>query len=184
MPDPTPPPGRPEPYRARVGETAFRIDAHGDALTLRSDGEGELAGAPLNARLDFVSGAQYVLRVGADVFPVVVEAREGSRYTLNVGGQRVEVAVDDAQAMMLERFGLTDGASKAQREVRAPMPGLVLGVYVAPGEAVEAGARLVVLEAMKMENELRAAHAGTIARVHVAAGAAVGKNALLVEFEA
>src|SRR5690606_37538113 len=82
-----------------------------------------------------------------------------------------------------ERFGMDTGASAAQREVRAPMPGLVLQVLVAPGDAVEEGQGLVVLEAMKMENELRAPAAGTVAAVHVAPGVAVGKNALLMEME-
>src|SRR2546427_8199602 len=40
--------------------------------------------------------------------------------------------------------------------VRAPMPGLVVRIEVAEGQRVDAGAGLVVVEAMKMENELRA----------------------------
>jgi 3-methylcrotonyl-CoA carboxylase alpha subunit len=68
--------------------------------------------------------------------------------------------------------------------VRAPMPGLVKAVHVAPGEAVAAGARLVTLEAMKMEHALRAPRAGTVAAVPVASGDQVEEGALLAALEA
>ena len=51
---------------------------------------------------------------------------------------------------------------------------------VAPGQRVEGGAGLVVVEAMKMENELRAPQAGVVATVHVEVGQAVEKGAPLV----
>src|SRR2546422_4321868 len=63
---------------------------------------------------------------------------------------------------------------------RAPMPGLVVRVEVADGQRVDAGAGLVVVEAMKMENELRAPRAGMVQTVHVAVGQAVEKGMPLV----
>ena len=50
------------------------------------------------------------------------------------------------------------------------MPGRVLKVLVAEGDAVEAGTPLVVVEAMKMENELAAARSGTVRKIHVSPG--------------
>ena len=67
-----------------------------------------------------------------------------------------------------------------ERVVKSPMPGRVVKVLVAKGDAVEVGQGLVVLEAMKMENEVRAKAAGTVAEVHVTPGAAVEGNAKLV----
>ncbi len=69
-----------------------------------------------------------------------------------------------------------------EQVVRSPMPGRVVKVLVAKGDAVEAGQGLVVLEAMKMENEVRARAAGTVGEVHVTAGTAVDGNAKLVTF--
>jgi biotin carboxyl carrier protein len=66
------------------------------------------------------------------------------------------------------------------RVVKSPMPGRVVKVLVAKGDAVEVGQGLLVLEAMKMENEVKAKVAGTVADVHVVAGAAVEGNAKLV----
>jgi pyruvate carboxylase subunit B len=62
------------------------------------------------------------------------------------------------------------------------MPGLVVRVMVNPGQTVEAGKGLVVLEAMKMENELRATTHGVVQRVVVTAGQPVEKGQPLIEF--
>jgi biotin carboxyl carrier protein len=63
------------------------------------------------------------------------------------------------------------------------MPGTVIEVAVAPGDAVEAHQRLVVLEAMKMENPIAAPFDATVKAVHVAAGDRVAGGAVLVELE-
>ncbi|HJW48072.1 MAG TPA: acetyl-CoA carboxylase biotin carboxyl carrier protein subunit, partial [Candidatus Limnocylindria bacterium] len=63
----------------------------------------------------------------------------------------------------------------------APMPGLIVRVNVQVGDAVQPGAPVVVMEAMKMENELRAQTAGVVSAVRVQPGAAVEKGAVLVE---
>ena len=65
--------------------------------------------------------------------------------------------------------------------VVAPMPGKIVRVLVAVGDTVEAGAPLVVLEAMKMETTLRSEIAGTVVAVSVEAGATVDAGAALVE---
>jgi pyruvate carboxylase subunit B len=62
------------------------------------------------------------------------------------------------------------------------MPGLVVRVSVEPGQAVESGAGVLVLEAMKMENELRATSAGIVRAVRVQPGQAVERGQVLVEF--
>jgi biotin carboxyl carrier protein len=67
--------------------------------------------------------------------------------------------------------------------VIAPIPGKVVAIKVEPGDQVEPGQALVVLEAMKMENELAADQAGKVAAIHVAAGDTVEGGELLVELE-
>ena len=67
--------------------------------------------------------------------------------------------------------------------VLAPMPGTVLAVTVAEGEAVEEGAPLGMMEAMKMELTLRAPYAGTVTHVGAAAGDQVALGARLFEVE-
>ena len=64
--------------------------------------------------------------------------------------------------------------------VKAPMPGNILKINVAPGQKVEEGDVLIVLEAMKMENEIVATKSGTVAQVAVSKGAVVETGAPLV----
>ena len=65
----------------------------------------------------------------------------------------------------------------------SPVTGLVIKVNVEPGQAVEAGALMVVLEAMKMETNVTAPRAGTVKSVHVKPGDPVKVNQLLMEIE-
>lgn len=68
-------------------------------------------------------------------------------------------------------------------ECRSPVMGLVIRVEVEAGQKVEAGQRVMVLEAMKMESHITAPRACRVKRVHVAAGDPVKAEQLLIEFE-
>jgi acetyl-CoA/propionyl-CoA carboxylase biotin carboxyl carrier protein len=63
------------------------------------------------------------------------------------------------------------------------MQGTIVKVLVAPGDAVEVGQAVLVLEAMKMENHINAETAGTVAEVRVAAGDTVGPGDVLAVIE-
>ena len=65
--------------------------------------------------------------------------------------------------------------------VKAPIPGLISRVLVAPGETVAAGQALVVLEAMKMENEIRAPFDGVVSSISTTVGETVLRGQVLVE---
>lgn len=75
------------------------------------------------------------------------------------------------------------GGAAGRQNINAPMPGKVVRVLVQPGDAVEAGQGLIVVEAMKMQNEMKSPKAGTVAEVRVDAGAtvAVGEILLIIE---
>ena len=63
----------------------------------------------------------------------------------------------------------------------APMNGSIVRVLVEPGQVVEAGTALVVLEAMKMEHSIRAPHAGTVKALFCLEGDMVSEGTVLVE---
>ena len=75
------------------------------------------------------------------------------------------------------------GSAQVVKDIKAPMPGLVLQISVGPGDTVEKGDPLLILEAMKMENVLKAPGSGTVKKVSVNQGQAVEKNQLLIEME-
>ncbi len=68
----------------------------------------------------------------------------------------------------------------SDQEVRAPMPGTIVNVAVQPGDTVEVGQDLCILDAMKMNNRIRASRAGTVNAVHVQPGQQVQYGDLLV----
>jgi biotin carboxyl carrier protein len=69
------------------------------------------------------------------------------------------------------------------KEIKAPMPGLVLNVLVNAGDTVDKDTPLLILEAMKMENVIKAASSATVKKVNATKGVPVEKGAVLIEFE-
>jgi biotin carboxyl carrier protein len=93
-----------------------------------------------------------------------------------VAGHTVPVALANRRRRARAMLGAGNGAQR----IVAPMPGKVVKVLVALGDAVDARQGLVVVEAMKMENELTAARAGTVTELAVAEGASVEAGRLLI----
>jgi biotin carboxyl carrier protein len=123
------------------------------------------------------------LLFGPESRAVVMERRGPGEWLLGMAGMRYEVSVVDERTRHLQRLTESGERRAGQLTLRAPMPGLVVRILAAPGQTVDAGQGLVVLEAMKMENELRATARGVVRAVQVSEGQAVEKGALLLEFE-
>ena len=106
------------------------------------------------------------------------------RCNAHVGGVRVFLH-DDSQRATLRRvdaFAFVKSIQRADDRVAAPMPGRIVVVKTKPGDTVEAGQELLVMEAMKMEIALKAPHAGKIESVSAAVGDFVEADAILVRF--
>lgn len=73
------------------------------------------------------------------------------------------------------------GSQEGSGTVTAPLPGLVLELFVREGDAVKAGQNLLVMEAMKMENQVQAPFDGTVKKVFVQKGSNIGEGDKLVE---
>ena len=105
------------------------------------------------------------------------------RFEVVVEGWRFDVGVEDARhAELREKAARAalEHAAAGSTSLTAQIPGRVTKVWVAAGQEVEAGERLLAVEAMKMENELRAPRAGRVEAVHVAPGETVERNDPLV----
>jgi pyruvate carboxylase subunit B len=123
----------------------------------------------------------YSLLIGGVSYVADVVDREGVCH-VDVGGEAYEVLVEEQTRWIIRTKGGAAGAAHA-RTLRAPLPGKITHVAVRPGDRVQAGDTLVVIEAMKMENEFKAEAAGTVAEVRVAAGQAVNPGDVLVVLE-
>ena len=161
-------------YFVTIGAQTHKVEVEGSRVVV--------GGVPVEADLAPVPRTPlYHLLLGGESWTVAAEPLEDAgRWALGMMGERVEVEVRGERTR-----GMETASGKGQRAagggtVRAPMPGLVVRIQVAEGQQVDAGAGLVVVEAMKMENELRAPRPGMVQTVHVAVGQAVEKGASLV----
>jgi oxaloacetate decarboxylase alpha subunit len=114
-----------------------------------------------------------------------VKSSKGGKgvYTINVNGQSyvVEVAeggditgmVPVSAGASLSPASAAPAAASGGEPVPAPLAGNIFKVVVSPGEEVEEGELLIILEAMKMETEIRAPRAGTVGSINVKVGDSV-----------
>ena len=161
-------------FSVRIGEKHFDLFVH--------DGGIELDDAAADVSLVHVAGAVWSLLLEGRSYSIVLGKSRGNVVPVTIGNVAYEVAVQDARARLLEKYGAARSKAAASAALLAPMPGLVLSVQVSAGDAVEPGQGLLVLEAMKMENELRASSHAVVQAVRVSPGDAVTKHAVLVEF--
>ena len=104
-------------------------------------------------------------------------------WLVELEGRGFEVRVEDERARHIRDLASAAAPLETRREVRAPMPGLIVKVEVEVGQEVEQGDGLIVMEAMKMENELRADADATVREVLVEPGQTVNRDDLLVVLE-
>jgi biotin carboxyl carrier protein len=144
-------------------------------------------------------GGTYIVTLDGVAHAVDARKLEADFYSILYEGKSYEVSVESAGAKYLVRHGAHEqtvdlaDASRGGRDelhkrtgneiIDAVMPGKVVRVLVAPGDEVNAGHGLVVLEAMKMENEIGAPRAGRVKSVDVTAGQTVETGARLVVLE-
>ncbi len=159
-----------------------------------ADGGALVDGAPEQVSLTTVKPPRARIRTPSGVHDVLLHPLPDARRSA-AGIERVEVVIDgwrfevdlegEQRARLRERAtrAIGDRARGGPLELRAIIPGRVVSVDVAEGDAVEAGQRVLVIEAMKMQNELRSPRAGTIARLAVGAGQTVELGDLLVVVE-
>lgn len=102
---------------------------------------------------------------------------------LKVNGQKVNLTIKDKHDLLVQRLGLSKVKLVLDKEIKAPMPGLIIDVLVEPGAKVEKGTPLLILEAMKMENLLKATGNGVVQSVLVEKGETVEKNHVLITLE-
>jgi biotin carboxyl carrier protein len=162
-------------YIVSVGDREIEVEVDGERVTV--------GGTTRIASLGVVPGTS-TRQLLVDAVPTLLTMRSTGRgrWSVGSGGDRWDMEVLDERTRHIR--SLTAGADRppGPATLRAPMPGLVVRVLVEPGQEIEAGSGLVVLEAMKMENELKAPAAGTVGAIRAQAGEPVEKGQVLVEF--
>ena len=139
---------------------------------------------------------KYSVTVNNKSYVVEIEDINARPVIAHVEGQRFEVIPDTnpvgsekkpevkKETLEVKSFDLRrNGSDKNINEMTAPLPGVLIEVFVKAGDVIEAGQVIVIIEAMKMKNSIRSTRAGKIAEVLVSVNQTVAHKQILVKFE-
>ena len=102
---------------------------------------------------------------------------------IEVNGNFYTMQINDSYDQMVDKMGLLIGSSQKAKDIKAPMPGLIVEVLVKEGEEIKESTPLIILSAMKMENILLAQADGVIKSIWVKKDDTVDKGQLIIEME-
>ncbi|HEX6034449.1 MAG TPA: acetyl-CoA carboxylase biotin carboxyl carrier protein subunit [Anaerolineales bacterium] len=137
---------------------------------------------------------KYIVKVADKSYEVEIEDIHARPVIARVDGQKFEVSPETGDGSQqvskteTKEFKPVQGsrqpssASLGAKELTAPLPGTVIEVFVKPGDIIESGQVILIIEAMKMKNSIRSTRAGTITDVLISAGQTVAHKQTLVRF--
>ena len=160
-------------YITAIGEQEFIIDIN-DAEHITIDGQ------QLDIDFQGIPGTQlYSLIVNGESYEVAIDPTD-DLYHVMLKSALYEVKVEDERTRRLT--GLIGRPREAVGEIliKAPMPGIIISVQVAEGQAIAKGDIVVVLESMKMQNEFKSPKDGQVSSVRVGIGDKVDQNEIMI----
>ncbi|GAB4376480.1 MAG: acetyl-CoA carboxylase biotin carboxyl carrier protein subunit [Salibacteraceae bacterium] len=160
-----------------IGDKKFSVEKSPDPKTVLVNNEA------LSVDLVNLEKNHHHLILDGRSYRIEVIIKDPKNPELKINGTVVTAEVKNETDLLLERLGINVKSKKVLKELKAPMPGLVLSVKVSEGEEVSEGQPLVVLEAMKMENVLKSPGKAVVEKINVKQGEAIEKNAVLITFK-
>ena len=139
----------------------------------------------------------YKFKINGKDYEVAINSVEGRNASVTVNGADYQVELENAPAAAPAAPAVQSAPAPAPaaaapaapaakpaagpgKKVTSPLPGVIIEVSVKEGQAVKAGQKVAVIEAMKMENEIAAESDGTVTAIHVAKGDSVLEGADIV----
>ena len=141
----------------------------------------------------------YKFKINGNEYNVDINSVEGNIANVTVNGANYEVEMDTPVNAPVAAAAVKDSSASPQNDnqvaapapaskpagagkaVTSPLPGVIIEVSVKEGQAVKAGQKVAVIEAMKMENEIQASADGTVTAVLVNKGDSVLEGAEIVK---
>jgi biotin carboxyl carrier protein len=164
-------------YKVKVNDH-YNFDIEADKSQVKVNGE-----VVALDRVALSNGLSHVLYQHKSYNVEIVEQdKEEKTVSVKVNGRLYVVSITDQYDLLLQQLGMDNMQTNKVKEIKAPMPGMVLNVMVVPGQEVKKGDNLLVLEAMKMENIIKSSTDGVVKFVQIVQGDKVEKNAILLQF--
>jgi biotin carboxyl carrier protein len=160
--------------RGLDAETEYEIDRTPDGIRVRRAGDSEWKEVELQPIGD---SRLYLLMLDNHPTELYLERRRGGAVA-TIGRHAFDFDVEPWRLASASRGGRQEAAGP--RRIVAPMTGSIVEVRCSPGQDVQAGDVLLVIESMKMNNELRSPAAGTVEAVPVGPGQRVNAGDVLV----
>ena len=133
--------------------------------------------------LSKLSESEFHLLLNDRSFRIRILKREAKELKLEINGNCYYLNIKDPYDLLLHQLGMDlEENGSGVKEIKAPMPGLVIKVLVENGEQVSKNSPLLILEAMKMENILKSPAEGKIASIKIKERDAVEKGQVLISF--
>lgn len=132
----------------------------------------------------------YTIRIGDKIFEVEIEDINKRPIVTRVNGQEILVQPETAQnevippaaAQAVTPTAIATHPALHDGVITAPLPGTVVELFVKPGDSIEAGQVIMVIEAMKMKNSIRSTKSGVVSAVFISPGETVAHKQKLLEF--
>ena len=126
----------------------------------------------------------HVLKDGHSYNITLLEVdKENKKVSIKLNNHIYDVVLKDRMDILLQQMGLENNEELSKKEIKAPMPGLILEILVREGDEVKKGEKnFFVLEAMKMENAIKSPQDGTISAISTSVGDSVEKNNTIMVF--
>jgi biotin carboxyl carrier protein len=149
----------------------------------RKDGvcSARLDGQPIEADAIQIAPNTISVMLSGQSFEIHVSRSADGTIKLQCGPHEFSADIIDPRAWRGRKHGAVE--VEGRQEILAPMPGKVVRLLVAAGDAVEAGQGLLVVEAMKMQNEIRSPKSGKVERLLAKEGQAVNAGEVLAWVE-
>jgi len=162
----------------------YEVEIKGARVNVELDRRTERVRAVVDNReyeFELVSSEEgsYTLLIGDRVYEARVWATAPNSFRVDVGGKSFPTKLVDRRL----RRTAADQGTEGRQNLVAPMPGKVVQILLAPGDHVNAGQGVVVVEAMKMQNEIKSPKEGVISEIRVSEGSAVNANQILAVVE-
>lgn len=163
-------------FTVKIQNTDFLVDKSDDSISVN--------GRPLSWDLQWISSTKiHFLHQNKSIEAELISfERESKTLQIRFGNKISSLIIQDRHDLLLEKLGMNVSASNALKEIKAPMPGLILDLKVKPGDEVKKGDVVVILEAMKMENSIKSPGDGIVKLVKVNLKDSVEKNQVLIQF--
>jgi biotin carboxyl carrier protein len=164
----------------------FKISSPDYQVEIEKKNEGTfmLNGKSVNADIIQISNNKLHLIVNNKSYTaeLVNIDESGKQLQLKLNDKIVELSVKNKMDLLLESMGLDKALLKTVKDMKAPMPGLVVNILVKEGDIVKKGDTLLTLEAMKMENSIKSPADLSIKKINIQKGQALEKGQVMIEF--